>query len=47
MRCVAPCMRGFGYSSYNKPIESLRDLAEDIKLFAKEKNMDKFYLSGH
>jgi pimeloyl-ACP methyl ester carboxylesterase len=23
VKCIAPCMRGFGYSSYEKPIESL------------------------
>ena len=40
-------MRGFGYSSYNTPINSLKDLAEDIKLFAKERKMEKFYLCGH
>jgi len=47
MKCIAPCMRGFGYSSYNTPIASLKDLAEDIKLFAKERKMEKFYLCGH
>jgi len=47
MRCIAPCMRGFGYSSYYKSIDSLKDLAEDLKLFAEAKKLDKFYITGH
>ena len=27
LKCVAPCMRGFGYSSYNTEMTSLKDLA--------------------
>ena len=41
-------MRGFGYSSYNKEITSLKDLAEDLKLFVTEHlKVDKFYIIGH
>lgn len=40
-------MRGFGYSSYNKSIESLKELAKDLKLFAEAKKLDKFYITGH
>jgi len=41
-------MRGFGYSSYNKEITSLKDLAEDLKLFVTEHlKIDKFFIIGH
>ena len=30
---IAPCLRGFGYSSYNSDISSLKDFAEDLKSF--------------
>ncbi|SDZ18512.1 Pimeloyl-ACP methyl ester carboxylesterase [Proteiniborus ethanoligenes] len=39
-------MRGFGASTYNTPISSLRDIAEDIKLFADELDLHKFDLVG-
>lgn len=39
-------MRGFGGSSYNNPINSLRDFAEDLKLFVDELNLKKFDLLG-
>lgn len=32
-RVIAPDLRGFGRSSYDKPIETLTDFADDIKLF--------------
>ena len=35
-RVIAPCFRGNGWSSYHKPIESLKDLAYDMKQFIKE-----------
>lgn len=46
---VAPCLRGFGYSSYKTPINSLKELAEDLVLFVKEelKLNKKFYVMGH
>jgi len=48
LRVIAPCMRGFGYSSYNKEMTSLTDLAEDIALFVKEHlKLDKFFVTGH
>lgn len=34
-------MRGFGESSYNQPLESLEDLAEDLVMFAREMNLDR------
>lgn len=39
-------MRGFGISSYNTPVNSLRDFAEDLKLFAEALNLKKFSLAG-
>lgn len=48
LKCIAPCMRGFGYSSYNNEIASLKDLATDLKLFITENlKVDKFYVTGH
>ena len=38
----APDLRGFGESSYNTPIESLRDFAEDLVLFAADLGLEKF-----
>jgi len=34
-RCIAPCLRGYGYSSYNSKVKNFSDLAEDMKLFLK------------
>ena len=48
MRVIAPCLRGFGYSSYKKPIASLKDLALDLILFIEEHLViDKLYILGH
>lgn len=48
LKCIAPCMRGFGYSTYNNEIETLKDLAEDLKLFVEEHlKLEKFYVIGH
>ena len=47
MKCIAPCIRGFGYSSYVNDINTFRDLAQDIKLFLDEIKVDKFYIIGH
>jgi len=33
LRVIAPDLRGFGQSSYEKPIASLNDFTQDIKLF--------------
>ena len=29
-RCIAPCLRGYGYSSNIDPAKSLEDFAEDL-----------------
>ena len=39
-------MRGFGDSSYNKPIASLADLSEDIIMFARKLGLNKFIPVG-
>lgn len=39
-------LRGFGISTYNHPANSLRDFAEDVKLFVDAMNLDKFNLAG-
>lgn len=38
--------RGFGISTYNKPIESLQDLSEDLKLFVDAIDLKRFSLAG-
>lgn len=40
-RCVAVDMRGFGNSSYNKPFDSLAELAFDVKEFCDELNITR------
>ena len=46
---IAPCMRGFGYSTYTNPIKGLKDLAEDLKLLLDENFswIEKYYIFGH
>lgn len=39
-------MRGFGKSSYNRPIDTLRDFAGDLKLFVDALKLEKFDLLG-
>lgn len=39
-------LRGFGISSYNQPVESLHDFAEDLKLFCDKLNLKEFNLMG-
>ncbi len=46
--CVAPCLRGYGYSSNKEPISSLKDLATDLALFMQEEMKVKdFYIFAH
>lgn len=42
----APDLRGFGDSSYFTPIESIRDLSEDLKHFADALKLDEFHIVG-
>ena len=39
-------MRGFGFSTYNTPINSLKDFSEDLKSFVTLMGIEKFYLVG-
>ena len=50
MRCIAICSRGYGYSSYNTPMKSYKDLADDVILMIKEHfefRGEPIYLLGH
>ncbi|MHA6250508.1 intracellular short-chain-length polyhydroxyalkanoate depolymerase [Oceanobacillus sp. CAU 1775] len=39
-------LRGFGESSYNKPITKIKDFSDDLKLFVDELNLKDFALVG-
>lgn len=39
-------MRGFGISTYNKPVQSIKDFADDIKLFVDELGINEFAIAG-
>ncbi|MEA4825246.1 MAG: alpha/beta hydrolase [Clostridium sp.] len=39
-------LRGFGISTYNKPIHSIKDFSEDINLFSEALNLNKFSIMG-
>lgn len=43
---IAPDLRGFGDSSYDQPLESLHDLADDLKRFLDALNIQKASLAG-
>lgn len=43
---IAPDLRGFGDSSYHAPLESLHDLADDLKLFLEALKIEKASLAG-
>jgi pimeloyl-ACP methyl ester carboxylesterase len=43
---IAPDLRGFGHSTYNKPIKSHTDLADDLKLFVDALNIPKCSIAG-
>jgi len=46
-RCIAPCMRGFGYTTYNNPISGLKEIVVDLQLFiSKILKFEKFYIIG-
>ena len=48
VRCIAPCLRGCGYSSYNKNVTSLKGFAEDIMLLMHEViKSEKYFIVGH
>lgn len=39
-------LRGFGLSSYHQPINSIKDLADDVKEFVEQLNLNDFALIG-
>ena len=45
-RVIAPDMRGYGESSYNKPFGSLMDLAEDFAAFCDELKITSLFVGG-
>ncbi len=45
-RIIAPDLRGFGGSSYNKEISSLKDFSDDLKEFVDALDIKSFYLCG-
>jgi len=42
----APDLRGFGDSSYEKSIDSIKDFSDDLKLFTEALNIKNFSLVG-
>jgi pimeloyl-ACP methyl ester carboxylesterase len=46
VRLVAPDLRGFGDSSYNKPVSSLAEFAEDVKLFVDALGISRAHVTG-
>ncbi|TDT57253.1 alpha/beta fold hydrolase [Fonticella tunisiensis] len=45
-RMYAVDLRGFGASTYNKPIETIKDLSDDIKLFADALGLKEIIAAG-
>lgn len=43
---IAPDLRGFGQSSYQKKIESIEDFAEDMILFIEKLSLKNIHLAG-
>lgn len=39
-------LRGFGDSSYNRPVDSIKDFADDVKAFLALKNIGSFAVAG-
>ncbi|MFC5076906.1 2-hydroxymuconate semialdehyde hydrolase [Vibrio thalassae] len=46
IRVIAPDMRGFGLSSYRKPIDSLSELSSDINELMQLLDIDSFAVAG-
>lgn len=43
---IAVDLRGFGFSTYRKPINSIKDFSNDLALFAQVLRLDSFILVG-
>lgn len=46
LRVIVPDLRGFGDSSYNNPIETLKDFADDVYLLMQELGVKKAFIAG-
>lgn len=46
---IAPCLRGYGFSSLNNPVKSFDDLADDVYAFMEETfpEIEDYYVLGH
>lgn len=45
-RVICPDLRGYGDSSYNTPVNTIHDFADDIAMFLKELNISEAYIVG-
>lgn len=45
-KLYAPDLRGFGFSSYNEKVTSIKDFSDDVKLFVDRMGLKKFSLVG-
>lgn len=45
-KVYAPDLRGFGFSTYNERITSIKDFSDDIKLFVDQLGLERFSLIG-
>lgn len=43
---LCPDLRGYGDSSYNTPVDTIHDFADDVASFLKELNVEKAYVAG-
>ena len=46
-RCIAPCLRGHGFSSIQTRLRTFYDMVKDLKFFLKELGISKYYVCGH
>lgn len=48
-KLIAPCLRGYGFSSLNQSVKSFEDLANDVYAFMNEKfpEIEDYYVFGH
>lgn len=45
-RIICPDLRGYGNSSYNTPVNTIHDFADDVVALLKELGISSFYLAG-
>lgn len=46
IKVISVDLRGFGQSTYNKPINTIKDLADDLKLFIEELDIENLTVAG-